>query len=600
MNWSMYQRMKKRIAILASVICLCTVSGCGAQPPVVDMNDTNMTQVSETDMTSDEENMTQMSETQTLDDDKTDVNMTQVSQNGAGIQENETYVYFFGTDCIYVVDKATDDARFLWKSDAFEPGYDMFDGKGILLGEKIYFLERVAGSSEDSGAYYEIFVLSRMNADGSGYEQAVAREDSIYGYTGIYYSNGVLHLYNSYNTEGTRCYAVLADGSLGAEIPVEETEFLYQKALEEEWLDPSGLVYLTDKEAFFVVMQTDKQIFERVDLHTKERTVIGEIEGQGSMSAVYQEGTLYYMLCDETRKATVGYLSAEDATGGVLFELSDMSGYTKRFSPFSFGIRVSGDDLYYMDMRDYDAYLVRRCMISSQQPMYFEEPVYRTKIHEVGTLEAQKHEIYAEKNPEQLLGTVDIEWLSVDASFAGAKKINAYFYEHEAANMLTQFENNVRSVEEFIDTLSAPYSYDSEVPCVRYFDGNYVSFVQQGYDYFGGAHGLPLWEGYVFDLETGERLLLPDIISNTEAELKDLVTEYFGEIIDESPSDFWPDAKETVRESVSLEMTDFVLTDEGICFFMHPYSIAAYAMGFSEVTIPYAEFSGLRFSPKKS
>ena len=88
MNWSMYQRMKKRIAILASVICLCTVSGCGAQPPVVDMNDTNMTQVSETDMTSDEENMTQMSETQTLDDDKTDVNMTQVSQNGAGIQEN--------------------------------------------------------------------------------------------------------------------------------------------------------------------------------------------------------------------------------------------------------------------------------------------------------------------------------------------------------------------------------------------------------------------------------------------------------------------------------------------------------------------------------
>lgn len=163
----MRKSMKKRTAILVAVICLCTVSGCGAQPPVVDMNDTNMTQVSETDITSDEENMTQMSETETLDDDKTDVNMTQVSQNGAGIQENDAYVYFFGTDCIYVVDKATDDARFLWKSDAFEPGYGMFDGKGILLGEKIYFLERVAGRLEDSGVYYEMFVLSKMNADGS-------------------------------------------------------------------------------------------------------------------------------------------------------------------------------------------------------------------------------------------------------------------------------------------------------------------------------------------------------------------------------------------------------------------------------------------------
>lgn len=592
----MRKGMKQWITILTAMLSLFLVSGCGAKPPAVDMNDTNMTQVSEME-TDSNENMTQVSETETPDTDQTDTKWMSESQNGAGIQENENYVYFFGTHCIYVVDKTSDNTRFLWKSDAFEPGYTVLDGKGLLLGGMVYFLERVEGHREDDGAYFEMHVLSRMNTDGSGYEQAVVQEDGMYGYTGMYYSNDVLYLYNPYNTEGTRCYAVLADGSLGEEIPVEDTEFLYQKALTEEWLEPSEPVYLTDDEAFFVVTQTDKRTFERVDLSTKERTVIGEIEGQGSVSAMYQEGTLYYMLCDETRKTTVGYLSADDGSGGTLFELSDTSGYVKRFSPFSFGIRVSGDDLYYMDMQSYDAYLVRRSMLSPQQPTYFEDPLYRTKIHEVGTLMTEKHEVYGEKNPDLLIGTADIEWLSVDPSYAGADKINDYLYESEVASQWAVFEDNVCADEEVFDGTVMPYSYDSEVSCVRYFDGKYVSFVQEGYDYFGGAHGMPVWEGYTFDLETGERLLLPDLVSNTEEELKDIVTGYFSEKIDESPSDYWADAKETVRESISFETTDFVLTDEGICFYMHPYSIAAYAMGFSEVTIPYAAFEGLRVTP---
>lgn len=593
----MCKGLKQQIIILTAMFSVFIISGCGAQPPVADMDGTNMTQVSEIDTAADDTNMTQVSETDSGDFAETDINMTQMSQNGAGIQENENYVYFFGTQCIYIVDKATDKTRFLWKSDAFEPSYSMFDGKGILLGEKVYFLERVEGNREDDSAYYEMFVLSRMNADGSGYEQAVVQEDGMYGYTGMYYSNGVLYLYNPYNTEGTRCYAVLADGSLGEEVSVEDTEFLYQKALTEEWLEPSEPVYLTDNEAFFVVTATDKRTFECVDLSTKERTVIGEIKGQGSVSAMYQEGTLYYMLCDETRKTTVGYLSAEDGSGGTLFELSDTSGYVKRFSPFSFGIRVSGDDLYYMDMQSYDAYLVRRNMPSSQQPTYFEEPLYRTKIHEVGTLMNEKHEVYGENNPDLLIGTVDIEWLSVDSSYAGADKINDYLYESEVVSQWAAFEDNVLMDEEVFEDSAMHYSYDSEVACVQYFDGKYVSFVQEGYDYFGGAHGLPVWEGYTFDLETGDRMLLPDLVSNTEEELKDIVTKYFGEKIDKSPSDYWADAKETVRESISFETTDFVLTDEGICFYMHPYSIAAYAMGFSEVTVPYSEFQGLLFSP---
>lgn len=218
------------------------------------------------------------------------------------------------------------------------------------------------------------------------------------------------------------------------------------------------------------------------------------------------------------------------------------------------------------------------------------EQSYSTDIKEVGTLAQEHHDIFKEDNPEVLLGTADFSWLVVDDSFAGAETINTYLYESEVASEWAVFEDNVRMDEETIVEYEMSYDYNSNVSGIRYFDGNYMSFIQERYEYYGGAHGMPIWMGYVFNLETGERLLLPDILSNTEEELKDIVTRYFGEKIDQSPSEFWEDAKETVYDAISLETTDFALTDDGICFYMHPYMISAYAAGFQEVTIPYSEF----------
>lgn len=218
------------------------------------------------------------------------------------------------------------------------------------------------------------------------------------------------------------------------------------------------------------------------------------------------------------------------------------------------------------------------------------EPGYSTDIKEVGTLAQEHHDIYKEDDPDVLLGTADFSWIVVDDSFAGAETINTYLYECEVASEWAMFEDNVRTDEETIVEYEMSYDYNSNVSGIRYFDGTYVSFIQERYEYYGGAHGMPIWTGYVFNLETGERLLLMDILSNTEDELKDIVTKYFGEKIDESPEDFWADAKETVHDTVSLETTDFALTEDGICFYMHPYIISAYAAGFREVTIPYSEF----------
>ncbi len=101
---------------------------------------------------------------------------------------------------------------------------------------------------------------------------------------------------------------------------------------------------------------------------------------------------------------------------------------------------------------------------------------------------------------------------------------------------------------------------------------------------------MPLWVGFTFDLHTGQRLLLSDVIGNSEEELKEIVVRYFDACISEAPEEFWEDALTVVREGISLA-SDFYLEEEGICFYFHPYELAAYAGGFKTVTIPYEEFA---------
>ena len=103
------------------------------------------------------------------------------------------------------------------------------------------------------------------------------------------------------------------------------------------------------------------------------------------------------------------------------------------------------------------------------------------------------------------------------------------------------------------------------------------------------AHGILYRIGYTFNLQTGDRLVLEDVIANSEEELKDIVTKYFGEMILTDPGYYWDDALDTVREWTDLE-SSFYLTEGGIRFYFGPYALAPFAAGFPEDTIPYEEF----------
>ena len=295
---------------------------------------------------------------------------------------------------------------------------------------------------------------------------------------------------------------------------------------------------------------------------------------------------------EHTQKCVFEKVSLETGDRSVIFEQEQMVGVGAEFSIYLSDIVVKNGYLYYAGAEDYQLYMMRRSLANPSEEEKLGEAFYDSGIGEVGTIQSYYERTYSRTMPDVLLTETDLEWLQVDEKFAGADKINRYLEEEQNKNI--EYENgNVEWMEEMIkeygeDGISHS-SYSSTLSEIAYFDGRYVSFCQQEYDYQGGAHGMPLWIGLTFDLETGERLSLPDVIANSEEELNSIVTEYFAEYINGNPEEFWEDALDIVRDEICFE-SDFYLTEDGIKFYFHPYALSSYAAGLPEVTIPYDEF----------
>ena len=296
---------------------------------------------------------------------------------------------------------------------------------------------------------------------------------------------------------------------------------------------------------------------------------------------------------EHTQKCVFEKVSLETGDRSVIFEQEQMVGVGAEFSIYLSDIVVKNGYLYYAGAEDYQLYMMRRSLANPSEEEKLGEAFYDSGIGEVGTIQSYYERTYSRTMPDVLLTETDLEWLQVDEKFAGADKINRYLEEEQNKNI--EYESsNMEWMEETIkeygeDGIISHSSYSSTLSEIAYFDGHYLSFCQQEYDYQGGAHGMPLWIGLTFDLETGERLSLPDVIANSEEELNSIVTEYFAEYINGNPEEFWEDALDIVRDEICFE-SDFYLTEDGIKFYFHPYALSSYAAGFPEVTIPYDEF----------
>ena len=97
---------------------------------------------------------------------------------------------------------------------------------------------------------------------------------------------------------------------------------------------------------------------------------------------------------------------------------------------------------------------------------------------------------------------------------------------------------------------------------------------------------MPYWVPYNFDLETGEQLILSDIVANSEEEFKEIVTAQFEKMYEVDPGIYWEEAVDNVYEWTTLE-SPFYLKEDGLVIYYGPYDLAPYAAGFQEIVVPY-------------
>jgi len=118
---------------------------------------------------------------------------------------------------------------------------------------------------------------------------------------------------------------------------------------------------------------------------------------------------------------------------------------------------------------------------------------------------------------------------------------------------------------------------------VAYNKNNTLSVIMYDYQYTGGAHGHSGAETYNFNLNTGNRILIHDVLKNRNNYLK-VQKHAYNTIINSSNPFFYVQSLDEVKIDKN---TQFVYADGGIKLVFQEYEVAAYAAGSPKVNIPY-------------
>lgn len=129
-------------------------------------------------------------------------------------------------------------------------------------------------------------------------------------------------------------------------------------------------------------------------------------------------------------------------------------------------------------------------------------------------------------------------------------------------------------------------------------DQSYFSFLEQNESYYGGAHGGYMITGMTFDVNTGARVMLSDVVTDAEeckAVVAKLLDEHFGDI-------FYDDVYKQIAE-YELDGFTWSMDPYGITLYFNQYELAPYASGMQMVDLAYDDYpellEGSYFEPQE-
>lgn len=347
----------------------------------------------------------------------------------------------------------------------------------------------------------------------------------------------------------------------------------------------------TPEEIFTVNQEEGKYICRRIDIETLEQETIFETEYYPTLMQ-YRNGRLYYMESGDYSLigANSQFYSVDVESHAVLpVAVLERKPGTGSFYEFYGNFYVTEDTIYSEVIEDYGVYMKRAPLMAGSEPVILKTPLYQSDIKKLGTVEAESVTTpcaCGEKTAAELY----VERLTLNGNSEPIMAINKVL-EKNYRDKLAYNQTDIGADEGWIHDPSYSIStFTSQVGAIHYLDERYLCFQMDGYEYMGGAHGMPYREIFLFDLQTGERLGLEDILETSEEELKTLVSTYFKTLSEKTGFSFSSpeDLEKEIFETVDMA-SPFYLTREGLVFFRQPYDIAAYAAGFPEVTILFSE-----------
>ena len=191
--------------------------------------------------------------------------------------------------------------------------------------------------------------------------------------------------------------------------------------------------------------------------------------------------------------------------------------------------------------------------------------------------------------------------VSIEGNEAAAEKINENILARvESFNTATN-ESVGYAKEDFEywlgDGVQPPMPYSSDLfYTVTRADDHVISFTENGYEYMGGAHGMPYATGINYDTKTGEMISFAELSDDPDAFHADTLaynqalaqTEYYSDQLFNTD-----DITNGTLEQVLYADGMWYLSTSGLVFMSQPYALAPYSSGTLEFTIPYSDLKGM-------
>ena len=200
------------------------------------------------------------------------------SRKPATVLEDESAVYFCGGQRIVKWNKATQQTEIVWIKDetqVSEDAYAFREGKGILIGDKIYFIESWLAEPANPMASLTEYALSVISTDGNLYQQI----EKVSGEERLLLLDGILYFACDIESGALEGYVVGANGELlvdkgkvvtmPANVPQGYTDMSY---------NDNGIQILTAQESAYnlgyYMLRDENYSLCRVNQDTGEKEII--------------------------------------------------------------------------------------------------------------------------------------------------------------------------------------------------------------------------------------------------------------------------------------------------------------------------------------